>query len=155
MFDLIRKLFHPIKTLEQKTRQEMEALREQASEGLLEELNNCNRIDDLLSLHRKMDAMCIGFYVSVKLQDQRNGYSNVSIHDATVEHYWCSSFDRDSTYHGWEMLEYEKNPTKDEYNYFSYAKAWQIYWSAIYMSLTHRMPTDIKYPQWLLDQRPV
>ena len=114
---------------------------------ILFDLLQCERINDLLQLHKRLDAK--GYHVDIMLQDQHNGYVNIPVQKASVEHYWCGDYDHDGTYHGWDMLEFENNKVYSDYNFYSYCRAWEVYFDAIYKAVTNMKCPKVKFPIWL------
>lgn len=120
-------------------------------ETLLPKLEACQCIQDFINIHRELSTM--GIKVDVVLEDQEHNYSPVSVQMATTEHYYCGSYDRDSTFHGSEMLYFEKSPSTMEYYYYSYCKAWNIYYRNLYEAITNKFceVENVKYPEWFLN----
>lgn len=129
-------------------RQEKEAIeqKEQRIYSNLYSLINCEKIADFIILHRKLASE--GGKVDITLNDQYDNYKEVDVNNAGPEHYWCGTYDHDSTFHGTEMLEFEQNPTTEDYFYYSYARAWNTYFTAIYKAITGKLCQDVHYPVW-------
>lgn len=112
-------------------------------------LVQCEKIVDFITLHKQLAER--GVHVQISLNDQQDDYREVPVMSATPEHYWCGSYDRDSTYHGTDMLKFEKDPTPDDYDYFSYARAWSAYYSAIYKAIVVEDCQNVHYPNWFIN----
>lgn len=110
-------------------------------------LEECTCIQDFISIHRQLENE--GIKVNIRLENQADNYAAVGVNIATTEHYYCDSYDRDSTYHGCEMIKFEKTPSLNEYDYYNYWKAWSIYYRNLYIAITGEKCQYINFPQWL------
>lgn len=114
-------------------------------------LEKCTCIQDFIDIHRELTAK--GITVNIKLEDQSDNYAAVDVNIASTEHYYCDSYDGDSTYHGSEMLDFENTPSLNEYDYYNYWKAWGLYYMNLYKAITGEKCELIYYPKWLKDLR--
>lgn len=146
--NLFNRMFHSKELYEQVRKEEKKCFKKKITPFLLKKLQSCEVMNDLLELHKALYSMDLGYIVNIMLQNQEDGYADIPVPEATVEHYWCSTYDRDGTYHGEEMLQYEKHPTKQEYDYYNYGLAWCCYYNALYVSITGTNNKTTSLPKW-------
>lgn len=146
--NIFNRIFHSRELYEQVRKEESERFKQKITPLLLEKLESCEVMNDLLLLHKRIYSMEMGYDVDIKLQDQENNYTNVPVSEATVEHFYCATYDRDGTYHGKEMIEYEKCPTRNEYDYNNYGRAWCCYYNALYLAITGIPNKTSVLPSW-------
>lgn len=145
---MFNRIFHSKELYEQVREEERTHLKQAIAPLLLEELNSCEVIKELLSLHKRLYSMDMSYNVEIKLQDQENNYTDIPVPEATVEHFYCATYDRDGTYHGKEMIEYEKCPTRQEYDYNNYGRAWCCYYNALFLAITGTPNQTSVVPFW-------